>query len=208
MTDIPADRRELRHARPTRWKRGDVITAAHLNETVDAVRAVYGVVQEPRQVMPDSATAAVFELAQFKVRATIVNGQATTTADVRVDYLACERLQGSPQNEGDDDFVRVALPYLLRRTPFDTGDDAPVAYGADRASISYDYSSNTARTATDDDDHSEDQVIVPSYVVGDVIYAVRGVGGGTGVLYTNTDGDRIDVEWLDLNVDGRAWGAA
>ena len=52
---------------------------------------------------------------------------------------------------------------------------------------------------------TETQVIVPAYYAlaaggGDVIYAAQGIIGGTGVTYEGED-----VEWLDINVDGRYW---
>lgn len=82
--------------------------------------------------------------------------------------------------------ITVAKPYLLRRTPFD---------GLTRSGISYAYSSDIARTATLDAT-TESQVIVPSFVTGDLLFVADEISGGTGV-----DG----VSLIDLNVDGRAW---
>jgi hypothetical protein len=59
---------------------------------------------------------------------------------------------------------------------------------------------DVTRTA-DDGATTETQVIVPAYVVDDVIYAMRGIEGGTNVI----DDQNESVEWIDLNLDGRAW---
>lgn len=85
----------------------------------------------------------------------------------------------------------VALPWLLRRTPFDG-----VIYNG----VSYTYSLTEpyTRTATAGPD-SETQRITPPYVVGDVLYVLRNVTGGTGVTQ--------QLQALDLNVDGRCWAA-
>ena len=37
---------------------------------------------------------------------------------------------------------------------------------------------------------------------------MRGIIGGTGVFVDIGKEAPVDVIWLDLNVDGRAWGAA
>ena len=55
-------------------------------------------------------------------------------------------------------------------------------------------------TATRTSD-SEEQEIVEAYTSGDIIYAIKNIKGGTDVKDSSND----DVEWLDLNVDGRAW---
>jgi len=49
----------------------------------------------------------------------------------------------------------------------------------------------TSRTVS-----GEAQVIVPAYVVGDIIFAARNIAGGTGIFGVNLQ---------DINADGRAW---
>jgi hypothetical protein len=84
--------------------------------------------------------------------------------------------------------VTVALPYLLRRTPF---------HAATRNGVAYSYTRSTQRTATVEvDGYSEVQTIIPPYVVGDEIYCELDPVGGTGV-----DG----TTWIDKNFDARAW---
>lgn len=105
------------------------------------------------------------------------------------DHLVCRTWDGV--NEGETD-VMIAKPWLLRKTPF---------HGLTLNGKTYSYDSGTARNV-DDGNEDEDQVIIPSYTdpSGAVIYAVRGVVGGTGVVVESDP-----VVWLDLNVDGRAW---
>lgn len=42
--------------------------------------------------------------------------------------------------------------------------------------------------------------ILPFYKIGDRIYGIR-ISAGLGFL----GGDGVDIEWLDINVDGRSW---
>ena len=164
---------EIQSVKPRPVSKGDKLTAATVNEIIGAVRRVQGGVKPPQQVKPTASPQS--NVRQFEV------------VGVRTDYLICNAFDGT--NAGAE--FAVAMPYLLRRTPFD---------GSSRNGISYDYTSATARTATQDTT-TETQVIVPSYVAGDIIYGVKGVIGGTDTY----DADDAAVEWLDMNVDGRAW---
>jgi hypothetical protein len=150
-----------------RWNKGDPLSARKLNESVDAVNALSGGVRPPLQT-PFRGRA--LEVRQFKV-----TGMAG-------DFIISRTWDGTDLGVAD---VKIAKPYLLRRTPFD---------GFARAGVSYVYVSDAARTATAGTE-SETQVVVPAYEVGDVVYAAKGVAGGVGV----------SAEWLDLNCDGRAW---
>jgi len=114
--------------------------------------------------------------------------QMFKVVSVEVDYIVCHAWDG--ETEGQE-AVLVALPYLLRMTPFD---------GQTRDGITYDYDSEITRTATKDAD-TEDQVIVPSYIAGDVIFAATGIIGGTDATGPNSE----VLDRQDLNVDGRAW---
>lgn len=109
---------------------------------------------------------------------------------------------------GDTKF-EVAKPYLLRRSPFD---------GKARDGVSYFYNSNVSRNAYTGllhevngtvvteggtpvaDSEKEIQIVIPTYVVNDVIFVAQKVGNGTGVQ-NGTD----KIKYLDMNVDGRAW---
>jgi len=80
----------------------------------------------------------------------------------------------------------------------------------------YEYVNEQLRTATlDVSGYTEVEVIVPAYETGtiideygthtgEIIYAARGIIGGTGVTYEGED-----VEWLELNIRGwcKRWEA-
>jgi hypothetical protein len=134
--------------------------------------------------------------------------RGVTQADPRVypmrvinedgDFLVCvpadENVGNALPSYGS---VRVAKPYLLRRTPFD---------GKSRAGITYYYDSAYQRRAYDEDNHTETQIIVPPYVAGDTIYTTRSVVGG--IAITPAGQPQGITEFLDLNVAGRYWGAS
>ena len=61
-------------------------------------------------------------------------------------------------------------------------------------------------TKTEDDDDEQIQVITGAYEVGDLIYAMTGLTGGTGVF--TEDDDENQVIWLDLNIDARYWASS
>jgi hypothetical protein len=109
--------------------------------------------------------------------------------EVLDDTLRCRTWLGTALGTTD---ITIAKPYKLRRTPFDA---QTVVIDAD--SILYTYQSGTRRTATVVGTTStEKQVIVPRYLVGDIIYACE-VEDTINVTGTVTQ--------IDLNVDGRAW---
>ena len=105
------------------------------------------------------------------------------------DHLTCHTWDGT--SEGTD-AIHVAKPPTLRLTPYD---------GQTVNGITYNYTGYNTRTAENEDEETEDQQITPDYAAGDVIFAVKNIAGGTGA----TDDEYVDCEWLDLNVDGRAW---
>lgn len=94
-------------------------------------------------------------------------------------------------NDGQDGTLvyKLAMPYTLRRTKFD---------GGSRMGISYTYQDFQKRTGTVGDEE-EKQIIMPFYEVDDIVYASKGIMGGTGV--TDQNGDPI--EWLIS--DSRYW---
>jgi hypothetical protein len=105
------------------------------------------------------------------------------------DFLVCHTWDGT--TEGTD-AIKVARPYLLRRTPFD---------GASRGSISYVYVDDQQRTSSKSGEDDITEYVTPNYLAADVIYAIVNHRGGTGVV----DDGSLAVGWVDLNVDGRAW---
>ena len=111
------------------------------------------------------------------------------TTSSGADYVLGHTWDGSTEGESA---IKIAKPYMLRRTPF----DEKTVHG-----ITYTYLTNIRRLAVYDTEE-EYQVIVPSYGVGDMIYALSIANaylkdpGGTTLTGTT---------WLDLNVCGRAW---
>lgn len=112
---------------------------------------------------------------------------------VHNDYLTC--LRYNPVTDTTSTEIKVAKPYNLRRTPFDT---ETITY-IDGQSIEYQYLDDSERTATDTNSlDSESQVVTPRYYVGEVI---RIVYGDTGL----EDGSSAPILWEDLNTAGRVW---
>lgn len=101
------------------------------------------------------------------------------------DYVTCRTWDGT--NEGATD-IPVAKPYKLRKSPWHNGSAI-----IDGVNVSYIYSTNVKRTASVPSGYSEVQVVVPRYLVNDVIFAAETETGVT------------DASWLDINADGRAW---
>ena len=151
-----------------RWAKGDKLVSSTLNEQVDKVNRLVEV-PSCRQIFTKGGG----KIRRFEV------------VSVDDDYIVCIE---PGDTSSDPKYYNIAKPYLLQRTPFD---------GETRDAISYAYTSATERTATDETYEEEDQVIVPNYVAGDIIYAAFAPTGGTGVEDASM--------WLDLNVDGRAW---
>jgi hypothetical protein len=103
------------------------------------------------------------------------------------DWLDCSRYDIGDQ-------IKVCKPYWLQRTPFD---------GKTVDGVTYAYTSNQCRTATDSTG-SEVQIVHPpyrvssGYTIRDSVYA-RWVSNGTSV---------VGAEHIDLNVDARTWVAS
>jgi hypothetical protein len=155
------------------WNRGDRFSASHLDEVRKAVEQILKSTGISSQFIGEKAP---IVLRQFKV------------VSEDGDFLICNAFNADITS---DESIFVAKPYLLRRTPFD---------GLSRNGIAYIYSTDALRTADDGSD-TEVQVIVPSYVAGDVIYAFLGV---LAILDVEND-DGNTMRFLDANLDGRAW---
>lgn len=113
------------------------------------------------------------------------------------DYLRCRSWNGT--TEGGED-VFIALPWRLRRTPFD-GQTLVFTSDGETYSASYVYESPTKRTKTIAG-VPEIQVILPQFQVDfDLIYAIE-VVEPLGI----TTEDDATITLLDINDDGRAWG--
>jgi hypothetical protein len=118
---------------------------------------------------------------------------------VASDHLVCREFDGT--TEGPDS-IAIARPFNLRRAIWR---DAPISYplesypgGGGTAVVSYSYISAVYRTATIGT-LIEHQVVIPRYVPNFSIIFATQPDNGTGV--------GLAPDWLDLNVDGRAWAA-
>jgi hypothetical protein len=110
------------------------------------------------------------------------------------DWLVCRTWDG--KNEGSKD-VLIAKPTKLQFSiESETIDGVEVDYSA------YDTEKQMrhASSGVDPNKTEEDQVIVPRYLMDDLIYVMP---ARTLVL----DADEKDLGLLDMNVDGRAWAA-
>jgi len=110
-------------------------------------------------------------------------------ASMQGDYITCHPWSGNAFNNNAS--VLVAKPYKLRYSTSNANiDNTIIAY------TDYDTTHQT-RNATADN-LSEIQIIVPRYLVGDLIYASK-------VNHTNVSNVDASSMLLDLNDDARAW---
>ncbi len=102
----------------------------------------------------------------------------------------------------------IAKPVKLRKSPWAGGGLIPIVLEDGTSTpptgtVAYQYLTSTYRVATitvGTAITTENQVIIPQYRIGDIIYAIEPENG------TLVDDPFLeDVTWLDLNVDGRAW---
>ena len=164
------------------WKAGDRPSARHFNQPVEALNDLLTGVSGPRQVIQTGRNRFP-ELRRFKV------------VDVEDDTLRVTPLDDLL----GDEIIDVAKPEQLQRTPFD-GKTRTVRGNE----ISYVYVDGTERTATVDSEE-EEQVIVPAYILDDIILCAKGITEGTGLTVPAFGGGVEDVVWEDLNNDARAW---
>jgi len=133
-------------------------------------------------------------------------------ASIAADWIVCRSLsiaEDGTRTVGTTD-VYIAKPFKLR--------NQIVTETIAGEQINYEYTTPTERIASldSDPDTTETQVVVPYYLpqvrneaaeilyAGDVIYASQ-VAGGTGVWREFEEDPSEQLQWLDLNVDGRAW---
>lgn len=170
---------------PERWRRGERVTAAKLEQPGALVRELVQGIAAPQQ-------------RPRPLKGTVPEVRRLVVAAIAPDYLTCYAFDGLTTGDAP---LYVARPPRLR------GSEAARTFAGGTVSYSGVNATGTARTATLPDDSTESQVIVPEYVVGDELFAVRNLAGGTGVTRT-AGGASHAVEWLDLNVDARAWAVA
>lgn len=167
-------------------KRGDPLLAETLAAAAKFINENFGGVLTPRQIIRSGGKGATI---QMKVVA------------LKTDYLECNKWDGSTQ--GTDLFL-VALPFLLRRTDFDSIPGTGAAQ-PERDGRTFKYTTDSERVATRIEDGKEEtQVIVPKYVVGDVIYVDQDIVGGT-ASFAKIGNEEFPLTFLDQNKDSRFW---
>lgn len=107
---------------------------------------------------------------------------------VGLGYLLC-RDPDIGQGESARQRFYVAMPSLLRATSHDE--------------VTFVYTDGNTRTASKEGETDETHVLTPRYVVGDMIMAASPVAFGTGL--SGIVDQNTEVEWVDLNLDARAW---
>lgn len=174
------------------WKRGDPLAAKKLQQPVTALKALGGVGQAGQQINFGSN----LEIRMFKV------------IRLEKDVVICAFSDGTG-NEDEVQEIAVAIPYLCRYTPFNSDQVPAPDLRKERFKYTWTFFKNgllryDKRTSidTENDDDEEIQVITGAYEYGDLIWAVRGITGGTGVWH---DEEKTQpVVWLDMN-QARYW---
>lgn len=150
-----------------KWRKGDALEADKLDQPRRYLAEQEAIANSGEQIRP--------LISDINALPLII--QRFVVSSVAGDYVVCTRDDASGT-------VNVAKPYQLRNSI------------TSRNGVTYTYTTTQERDGTDGS-NDETQVVTPSYVAGDVIFAVGPVVGGTSV----TDA----LKWVDMNVDGRAW---
>ena len=115
---------------------------------------------------------------------------------IKGDYLVCRTLSDAAAGAVD---IPVAKQWMLRRSPFDG--TTKFGYSYTYTDGDADFKGGTKRTKTRGADE-EKQIVTPPSYPDSIIYAVKNITGGTGVV--TDDSPPVVVEWQELS-DGRAW---
>ena len=155
------------------WVAGEELDHRKLNQVVKAVAALTKGCRSPKQIVPRGSDAPL-QMQQFKI--VTIDG----------DWLVCNPFNGLAADTASS--IVVAKPPELRssRTSWN--------------GQTFTYSGSQQREATDGSE-DETQLVTPLYVVGDILFAISNIIGGTGV----TLGDGTPVDWIDQNLAARAW---
>jgi len=174
------------------WFKGNPLSAEHLDQPVRVLQA-QGAASPPGQDIPSGS---LFQVRLFKV------------IRLEEDVIICNFTDSKADGE---DEVKVAMPYLLRYSAFNSTSFPVPALRDGRFEYTWTFSDGLGirydkRTSIDKDngDDEEIQVIVGKYDVGDLIFAAKGIYGGTGVYHDPIEKEK-PVVWQDMNYDGRFW---
>lgn len=165
---------------PLEKTQGIIPSAQQHNQAVRALERMAGGVQPGQQVFGDGANLIFVRKGRFVV------------VEIFGDYISA-----NPINEGNeintDQLIYIAKPYLIRNS---------ITSRNGKTYSTFSNASGLQQRANDTD--SETQVVIPTYVTGDQVYAETGIIGGTGVTY-EVAGVSYRVIWQDATEGGRAW---
>lgn len=165
------------------WKPGDPVSAESLDQQRDAIERL----QLGNELLQQGYDPYLWrQVFMARVQSIPATADVVIVREYRVYPPPTPAFVGS-QN------IIVALPWLLRRTPFD---------GQTWHGVSYSYTSNFIREATDSSvPITLTERLTPDYQPGDILHCARLVQGGSGVIDAS-----LGVGALDLSV-GRVWAA-
>ncbi len=173
------------------WSAGEPLDHDKLNEPVDAINQLLQGVQPPVQVVPQVPPG---DTGRVQFAWASVNA---VSLDLLFCYLLEEDTLSDPGSEGSqsESTIKVAKPRLLR------GSTNLSHNGVTFTGYIGDGQERTANKTA-----NETQVVVPAYVNGDVILIAK---VQSSLLNEGTAEEpataTILANWLDLNVDARAW---
>jgi len=125
---------------------------------------------------------------------------------IAADWLLCmpyDTTDVTPPDTVTDDLVKVARNYRNRTTGFDGTTVNGKSFRYHTAAF------NWSRRKASQGGVTQMEVIVPPYYVNALIYAKRGMNGGTRVYDEITvPGTPELLQWIDSNDDARAWAKA
>lgn len=191
-----------------RQQSGKVISGKTLRDLSDRVNRVS---RDQREVvLVDEPIVRGAQVAMFRLKS------------AQPDYWVCREVVQTTSKDSNNVWsstftefaadVKVAKPYILRQTVFlgktITINGVNLTFGS--------YGGNTiSRTVTKVSDGStQNQIVIPwptfeaGDYKGDIIWAVKNVQHGTGVIANLGTANEEWIEWLDLNIDGRMWAKA
>lgn len=174
-------------------------SARQLQNVADSAETFANLQVQAPLTMTRSGRIATLGIRLAKLRFAFAQGFALL--EMFGDYMVAEAL-------GTGKTTLLAKPYLLRRTPFDkAGTPTP----PERLGVTYEYTDAVTREAIrgeGDNEERENQIVIPQYVVGDILFGVRAIFGGTGVRTPDDapgEPSNVPVNWIDFNIDGREW---
>jgi hypothetical protein len=164
-------------------------------------RVLQGTRTSPGQVSKSNQFGVVSrELASTDIRQTASASSSEVMELVRVegDYLVCKRIDGTGRGIGEE--VKVAKPYLLRKSTFDGKTIGNVIFYA----YSSDGTFRMVRSAQPQMTFTQSERIDPPYI----IVGLKNYVVGAAVSHTGLVVGEAEVQYIDLNIEPREWRAA